>query len=261
MREAQDRVAPHPVLSEYYQSESQRRERVDQMFDASATHYDWINSVMSFGSGERYRRQVLERVGFEPGMIVLDAGSGTGVVAKLEQDIVGESGLVVALDPSKGMLGEAKKRGVELAAQGLGENLPFPDDQFDRVTMSYALRHVVDLRALFDEYLRVLKPGGKLLILEITRPSSGIGHFLLNTYMKVIVPALTRIFRRSAEAQELMRYYWDTIEHCVPPQTILETMEAAGLISVKREISFGTFSEYSASKETSPYNESTNGGI
>ncbi|GAB5450913.1 MAG: bifunctional demethylmenaquinone methyltransferase/2-methoxy-6-polyprenyl-1,4-benzoquinol methylase UbiE [Halioglobus sp.] len=248
MTDAHSRVAPHPVLPDYYASEEARRRRVDQMFDDSAEHYDWINSVMSFGSGERYRQQALSRVGFEPGMSVLDAGSGTGVVAKLEQDMVGESGITVALDPSKGMLGEAKKRGVRFATQGLGERLPFGDDCFDRVTMSYALRHVVDLRVLFDEYLRVLKPGGKLLILEITRPDSAVGHALLNLYMKTIVPALTRVFRRSAEAEELMRYYWETIEHCVPPQTILETMRAAGLQSVQREVTAGTFSEYTAEK-------------
>jgi demethylmenaquinone methyltransferase/2-methoxy-6-polyprenyl-1,4-benzoquinol methylase len=248
MSQTENRVAPHPVLSQYYESESQRRTRVDEMFDSSAEHYDWINSVMSFGSGERYRKQALNKLGVEPGMHILDAGSGTGVVARLEQDMVGEEGLVVALDPSKGMLGEAKKRGVHLATQGLGEKLPFSDQQFDLITMSYALRHVGDLKVLFEEYQRVLKPGGKLLILEITRPESRVGHSLLNIYMKIIVPTLTRIFRRSAEAQELMRYYWDTIEHCVPPAAILDTMESVGLEQVKRDLSLGTFSEYSASK-------------
>jgi len=246
--ENNNKVAPHPVLSEYYDSEQDRRSRVDGMFDASAVHYDWINSVMSFGSGEWYRKQALSRVGFEPGMQVLDAGSGTGVVAYLEQQMVGPEGMVVALDPSKGMLGEAVKRGVKLATQGLGEKLPFPDNSFDRVTMSYALRHVADLELLFAEYLRVLKPGGKLLILEITRPENKIGHLFLQGYMKVVVPTLTRIFRNSAEAEELMRYYWDTIEHCVPPATILDTLDTVGFDSRNRNVVFGTFSEYSATK-------------
>lgn len=248
MVDPHNKVAPHPVLSEYYHSEADRRQRVDSLFDSSAEHYDWINSVMSFGSGQHYRQRALTKLGFEPGMMVLDAGAGTGVVSWLEQAMVGESGLVVALDPSKGMLGQARKRGVKRTVQGLGESLPFADNQFDRVTMSYALRHVADLHSLFSEYLRVLKPGGKLLILEITKPESRLGSCLLNGYMKGIVPTLTRLFRRSIEAQTLMRYYWDTIEQCVPPVTIIDTIEQAGFVQSRREVTFGTFSEYIATK-------------
>lgn len=248
MVDTSNKVSPHPVLTEYYASEADRRQRVDELFDASAEHYDWINSVMSFGSGQRYRQQALKKVGFEPGMEVLDAGAGTGVVSWLEQTMVGEQGIVVALDPSKGMLGQAKKRGVIRTVQGLGESLPFADNQFDRVTMSYALRHVADLNGLFAEYLRVLKPGGKLLILEITKPESKLGTMLLNAYMKGIVPTLTRIFRRSIKAQLLMRYYWDTIEFCVPPAKILATIDQVGFQQSRREVTFGTFSEYIATK-------------
>ncbi|MEM8659429.1 MAG: class I SAM-dependent methyltransferase [Pseudomonadota bacterium] len=251
MTQSESRVAPHPVLSDYYETEDDRRARVDGMFDASAAHYDWINSVMSFGTGQWYRRDALIRLGVEPGMTVLDAGSGTGVVARIEQDLVGSEGLVVALDPSRGMLGEALKRGVKLTTQGLGETLPFRDNQFDRVTMSYALRHVVDLGELFAEYLRVLKPGGRLLILEITKPEGLFARSALYFHLKIMVPTLTRIFRRSVEAQELMRYYWDTIEHCVSPDTIMETMAASNLVEVQRKVMLGTFSEYTAAKSTS----------
>ncbi len=244
-----NKVAPHPVLTEYYSSESVRRERVDDLFDAAAEHYDWINNVMSFGSGERYRQQVLSKLGFEPGMTVLDAGAGTGVVSWLEQQMVGDEGMVVALDPSSGMLAKAQSRGVKYITQGLGEKLPFVDNVFDRVTMSYALRHVADLQALFEEYLRVLKPGGKLLILEITKPQSRLATLLLNGYMKGIVPTITRLFRRSLEAQTLMRYYWDTIEQCVAPATILNTIEGAGFETPHRDVTFGTFSEYIARKK------------
>ncbi len=243
-----EQVAPHPVLPEYYGDESERRGRVDGMFDSSAAHYDWINSIMSFGSGELYRRQALERSGLESGMWVLDVGSGTGVVAHLAQGIVQDKGLVVALDPSAGMLGEAKTRGVSNIAQGLGERLPFPDDTFDRVTMGFALRHVADLHALFSEYRRVLKPGGKILLLEITRPENAFFRGGLKFYMKGVVPTLTRLFRRSSEAQELMRYYWDTIEQCVSPSIILATMEEVGLQLPRRHVVMGMFSEYSGSE-------------
>lgn len=246
--ENKNNVAPHPVLSEYYDSEEDRRVKVDQMFDSSAEHYDWICNVMSFGSGNMYRRQALLRNGLKEGMSVLDVGAGTGVVSWLAQNIVGEKGFVTALDPSKGMLGEAKKLGVTHATQGLGEALPFPDNTFDMLTMGFALRHVADLTKAFEEYQRILKPGGKILLLEISKPSNPIATWLLKVYMKGFVPLATRLFRRSADAQELMRYYWDTIEQCVPPATIVAALNEVGLVDAKRHAVMGVFSEYTGTK-------------
>ncbi|MFL0809893.1 MAG: class I SAM-dependent methyltransferase [Agarilytica sp.] len=243
-----DGLAPHPVLSDYYETAENRREKVDQMFDSSAEHYDWICNVMSFGSGEMYRQQALVRNGLKEGMSHLDVGAGTGVVSYLGQKIVGDDGFVTALDPSAGMLGEAKKLGVKRATQGIGEALPFPDDTFDMLTMGFALRHVADLGIAFEEYRRVLKPGAKVLILEISRPKSKLATWFLKAYMKGLVPLLTRMFRRSADAQELMLYYWDTIEHCVPPEKIVEALKQAGFKDAKRHAVMGVFSEYTGIK-------------
>jgi len=248
MKTEKERIAPHPVLSTYYVDEKARRQRVDDMFDSSAKHYDWIINVMSFGSGGHYRRTALLRAGLAPGMKVLDVGAGTGVVSLPAQKIVGSDGLVIAVDPSKGMLAEATKLGVKRAVMGLGERLPLEDNSFDMVTMGYALRHVEDLRTLFSEYLRVLKPGGKILLLEISRPKGKLGLAALKFYMKIVVPNITRLVRRSSDAQELMRYYWETIEQCVPPPTILAAMEDAGLSQSERLLSMGIFSEYRGCK-------------
>lgn len=241
-------VAPHPVLSDYYESGEARRKKVDAMFDSSARHYDWITKVMSFGSGGWYRRQALLRVGVSAGHQVLDVGAGTGEVSLIEQELVGPEGFVVALDPSKGMLSVAVENGVQRATLGLGEALPFPDDTFDFVTMSYALRHVADLKTTFEEYRRVLKPGGKMLLLEITRPEGVFSTFFLKVYMKGVIPTITRIFRGSKDAEELMRYYWDTIDQCVPPAKILEAMASAGVEKPFRHKVMGIFSEYTGSK-------------
>lgn len=239
-------VPPHPVLSEYYRDEAERQRRVNQLFDASARHYDWINRVMSLGSGRHYRREALLRAGLAPGMRLLDVGSGTGVIALLGQEIVGSTGEVVALDPSPGMLEIARRAGVRNTVPGRAESLPFADAGFDLLTMGYALRHVADLRVTFTEYLRVLQPGARLLILEITRPRPGLGYHFLKFYLGTLVPLATRLLRGSREAQTLMRYYWDTIEHCVPPATILAALEAAGFEQVRRDVVLGIFSEYSA---------------
>jgi demethylmenaquinone methyltransferase/2-methoxy-6-polyprenyl-1,4-benzoquinol methylase len=146
------------------------------------------------------------------------------------------------------MLTQAVKLGVKRATQGLGEALPFEDNTFDYVTMGYALRHVADLGAAFSEYQRVLKPGGKILLLEITRPESKFAIALLKFYLKGIIPNLARIFRRSADTKVLMRYYWDTIEQCVPPATIVKALETTGLQNSKRAIVMGVFSEYTGTK-------------
>ncbi len=243
------KLSPHPVLEAYYDDPAARRKRVDGMFDAGAEHYDWINGLMSFGSGRRYREDALNRHGLTQGQRVLDVGCGTGVLALIAQDTVGELGQVIALDPSPGMLAQARVNGVATLVTGLAESLPFPDGNFDLLTMGYALRHVADLEQTFGEYRRVLKPGGKVLLLEITRPSGRLSFGLLRFYMRGVVPFLTRVLRRSPQAQELMRYYWDTIEHCVPPATILAALERAGLVEARRNTVMGIFSEYSALRQ------------
>lgn len=219
------------------------------LFDASAKHYDRISAMMSFGTDKSYRRRVLREAGLAPGMRMLDVACGTGMIASPARDIVGPSGQVIGLDPSAGMLGEALHRGrVDIAAQGLAEHLPFPDDTFDFLTMGFALRHVADLRTTFDEYRRVLKPGGKALVLEITRPDSPLSYHLFKFHLKTVVPWVTRLTTFSRPAQSLMDYHWDTVAYCVPAATILETLKQTGFAAVDRRVQVGIFNEYSAVK-------------
>jgi demethylmenaquinone methyltransferase / 2-methoxy-6-polyprenyl-1,4-benzoquinol methylase len=241
---ASDPLRPHPPLTRYYQNEEQRWRRVGSWFDKAAGDYDWLNQAASFGSGSRYRRQALLRSGLAEGMSLLDAGSGTGVIAAIGQQIVGRRGLVVSLDPSLGMMSHAARRGVKHRVRGIAEALPFPSEHFDRLTMGYALRHVADLHATFQEYRRVLKPGGKVLLLEITRPSSRLQHGFLRFYLGRVVPFLARFGRGGRTSKELMEYYWDTIESCVPPEVILGALREAGFSNVERRVQNGMLSEY-----------------
>lgn len=239
-------LPPHPPLNRYYRDEEERRRKVGSWFNEAASDYDWINQAASLGTGTWYRKQALLRAGLAPGMSLLDAGSGTGVVAAQAQKIVGSSGRVVALDPSLGMLGHAAKRGVHGRVRGVAEALPFPDEKFDLLSMGYALRHVVDLRATFREYRRVLKPKGKVLLLEITPPSSRLAHHLLGFYIGRLMPFLARFGRGGRSSRELLEYYWDTIERCVPPATILQALAEAGFGNPQRYVEHGILSEYTA---------------
>ena len=111
-------LPPHPALTQYYADERDRHSYVIRSFDASASHYDWINQIMSFGTGHLYRRQALLRAGLVASMHVLDVGCGTGVIANHAAHIVGSQGCVIALDPSIGMLQEAIRRRVRPAVLG-----------------------------------------------------------------------------------------------------------------------------------------------
>ncbi len=110
---------------------------------------------------------------------------------------------------------------------------------------------MLDLETTFREYRRVLKPGGKVLILEVTKPASGFGNFFFRLYFGRIYPALTQLFTRSRDARDMMRYYWETMDACVPPERVLEALRAAGFAKVDRIRMGGIFSEYTAVKDPS----------
>src|SRR5262249_40976510 len=119
---------------------------------------------------------------------------------------------------------------------------------FDFIVMGYALRHVDDLVGLFDEFNRVLRVPGQLLILEISRPSSRVGFALMRCYLQKLLPFLTRSATRCPESVRLMQYYWATIAECVPPASILSGLLKAGFAQVEQKTRAGILSEYRAAK-------------
>ncbi len=239
IRKSPSASAPHPPLRDYYQTEEQRRKLLDLQFDHVAPDYNWITQASSFGSGKRYRREALKRTGLTAGDTILDIACGPGTVSISAQQIVGKTGRVVGLDPSIGMVTEAKKQGTLMVVQGKAENLPFPDSTFDFISMGYALRHVTDLTFTFREYLRVLKPEGQVLILEISRPDSSLPYQISKLFLKQIVPWMAHFGTKNPHAHKLMKYYWDTIETCVPPETILQSLEEAGFVQSQQYTLFG----------------------
>lgn len=240
--------APHPPLSGYYGDAGNRSNWVQHMFDDTAEDYDRTEFMIGFGSGSWYRREALRRAGLAPGMKVLDVGIGTGLVARRAVEITGDPALVTGLDPSAGMLRNAKLPAGVTLIEGYAENIPFPDATFDFLSMGYALRHISDLSIAFREFHRVLKPGGRLCVLEITRPQSRMVEMLLKGYMRGIVPALARFTSKKSDTPQMWSYYWDTIAACAPAENVMHTLRDSGFTQVDRHLELKIFSEYRGRK-------------
>jgi demethylmenaquinone methyltransferase/2-methoxy-6-polyprenyl-1,4-benzoquinol methylase len=240
--------APHVPLTDYYASEADRSSWVRGIFDRTAGDYDRVERVLGLGSGSWYRHRALRRAGLASGMRVVDIGTGTGLVACEAAAIAGDPHLVTGVDPSVGMIANARvPEGLRLLS-GSAEAIPVDADSADFLSMGYALRHISDLAPAFAEFHRVLRPGARLCLLEITMPESAFKRTLLKIYLRGVVPGITTLVARHRDMPRLMRYYWDTIAACMPPAGILQALQNAGFVDVDRYVELGIFSEYRARK-------------
>lgn len=239
---------PHGPLTDYYRSgDSDARETfLRDTFNNTAVDYDRLEKILGLGTGSWYRRQALLRAGLRPGMQVVDVGMGTGLVSREVLRITGEPKRLIGVDPSPGMMGQARFEEPLDCRIGRAEDIPVASASADFLVMGYALRHIADFAAAAAEFRRVLRPGGRLLVLEITRAEGRLANLLLKAYMRGIVPTIARMVSRSRTTPMLWRYYWDTIEACVPPAQVLQTLQNAGLGDVGRHVELGIFSEYRA---------------
>lgn len=245
-------LRPHPPLPAYYGASENREAFVRGLFDRTARHYDGVNALLSLGSGRWYRRDALRRAGLVPGMRMLDVATGTGLLAREALRILGPGGTLVGLDPSAGMLAEWRRALGEgpTLLRGTAEALPVADASFDFVALGYALRHIPDVSAAFREFHRVLKPGGRVLVLEKLRPRRRMTHALAKAWFGSVVPALSRFSRggNGAEMRTLMQYYWDTVEHCIAPEVILGALRDAGFTDTGCDRQLDMFGAYTGRK-------------
>jgi ubiquinone/menaquinone biosynthesis methyltransferase len=161
--------------------------RTPDLFDDIAGGYDAVSTVLSVAGIRAWHRRARRALAVQPGQHVLDVGCGTGSVTRLLARDAGPTGMVVGLDPSPGMLKAARRVAPEPGAapirwvEGYGESLPFPDASFDRVTAQFSLRNMADWRRGLAEMRRVLRPGGRLVLLDLLQPTTTLGTLAMRT--------------------------------------------------------------------------------
>ncbi|AWB93523.1 demethylmenaquinone methyltransferase [Aeromicrobium chenweiae] len=171
---------------------------VAKMFDKVAEKYDLTNDVLSMGQDRRWRKRVVDLVAPRPGEIILDLAAGTGTSS---QPFADAGATVVPCDFSFGMLEVGKQARPELPfTAGDGMLLPFGDETFDAVTISFGLRNIVDPVAGLRELLRVTRPGGRIVICEFSTPTWGPFDAIYTNYLMRALPAVARAVSSNPES-------------------------------------------------------------
>jgi len=181
---------------------AKRRADVATMFDGVAGRYDLMNDLLSLGQVRQWRAEALRAVDPRPGHRILDLAAGTGTSSR---DFADAGALVVPVDLSLGMVTEGKKRQPDLGfvnADGL--QLPFADDTFDAVTISYGLRNVEDTAAALAEMRRVTAPGGVLVIAEFSTPTWGPFREVYRRYLVRMLPTVSGILSSNPRAYDYL---------------------------------------------------------
>jgi demethylmenaquinone methyltransferase/2-methoxy-6-polyprenyl-1,4-benzoquinol methylase len=212
--------------------ESEKARRVAGVFDSVASRYDLMNDLMSMGVHRLWKRYTIELAGVRAGQRVLDLAGGTGDLAARFSRLVGPEGEIVVADINEHMLEVGRER---LTDQGLvgnlqyvqanAEYLPFPDEHFDCITIAFGLRNVTHKETALAAMNRVLKPGGRLLVLEFSKPTLPGLKPLYDLYSFTVLPAVGKLVTQDADSY---RYLAESIRMHPDQKTLKAMMEDAG---------------------------------
>jgi demethylmenaquinone methyltransferase / 2-methoxy-6-polyprenyl-1,4-benzoquinol methylase len=209
------------------------------MFDRIAPVYDAMNTVMTAGIDARWRRATLHALALQPGERAVDVATGTGKLALAAAAEVAPGGRVVGLDASAAMLAQARR--AEAGARGAAGGpvvewvignamaMPFGDGEFDAAVVGFGLRNMPDLDAALGEMARVLRPGGRLAVLEIAEPPTDPGRLLFRTWFRGVVPLLGRLVGQAAA----YAYLPESLARYPRPDDVARRMAAAGFEAVR----------------------------
>lgn len=212
-RERKDQLneSKNPVKPSYFGYErvprNQKTDRVLKHFNSVAQHYDFMNSLLSFGIHHLWKRTAVRMMNLAPGNQILDVCGGTADLAILAARDIGSAGGVIVYDINRAMIqaGLHKVAHKDIAprigyVQGNAETISFPDRHFDAAMVGFGIRNVTNMKKGFEEMYRVLKPGGKMMCLEFSRPASAPFRWLYDIYSFHVMPLLGELIAGSRQA-------------------------------------------------------------
>ncbi len=212
-------------------STADKAARVRDVFDSVADRYDLMNDLMSAGLHRLWKRRTIAQAGLRPGNVVLDLAGGTGDLAREFSRKVGKRGHVVLADINAAMLQQGRRRLIDAGISGNvsivqtdAQQLPFDSGSFDCIAMAFGLRNVTDKDAALASMFRVLKPGGKAMILEFSKPAEAIKP-AYDLYSFKVLPTLGKLV---ADDPDSYQYLAESIRMHPNQETLKHMMEAAG---------------------------------
>ncbi|MFT5117025.1 MAG: demethylmenaquinone methyltransferase/2-methoxy-6-polyprenyl-1,4-benzoquinol methylase [Kiritimatiellia bacterium] len=215
----------------------EKAHRVADVFHSVASKYDVMNDLMSGGVHRLWKRFTIELSAVRPGHKVLDIAGGTGDLAYKFSKLVGDEGQVILSDINSSMLNVGRDRLIDLGVnqnvryvQLDAQSIPFDDNSFDCVTIAFGLRNVTDKDLALRSILRVLKPGGRLLVLEFSKPKNKLLGKIYDEYSFRLLPMMGKLITNDAESY---RYLAESIRMHPDQQTLKEMMDTAGFIDTE----------------------------
>jgi len=212
----------------------EKQAKVAEVFHSVAAKYDIMNDLMSFGVHRLWKRFTIDMSGVRPGNKVLDLAGGTGDLTRKFSKIVGPTGKVVLADINSSMLNVGRDRLTDQGyvgnieyVQANAECLPFEDNTFDVITIAFGLRNVTDKDAALRSMTRVLKPGGRLLVLEFSKPTNPLMSKAYDLYSFTALPLMGKLVTNDSESY---KYLAESIRMHPDQETLKGMMEDAGLV-------------------------------
>lgn len=242
----------HDTVVPDKESNLNKKQQVAEMFDSIAFRYDFLNRFLSVGIDVGWRKKAISQLKNIRPKKVLDVATGTADVALMTYKML-QPEKITGIDISEGMLELGRKKIEQLGLtnsiellKGDSENINFEDNSFDAITVAFGVRNFENLEKGLKEMFRVLRPGGKLVVLEFSKPKQGAFKILYNLYMNQIAPAFGKLFSKNKNAYQ---YLNDSVQAFAEGQTFLTIMNEAGFTQTYlKTLSLGICTIYCGSK-------------